>query len=64
MNKKQLLISLYYDDSGEAYFILPSGYENKHILVNESPADLSVKLIDNDHLARLEDEAAPIGALS
>ena len=57
MTKQQLQATLYYDgESGEAYYVLPSGWEGKYILVNESPVGLSVTYINDDQLNHVEEQ--------
>lgn len=46
MNKKTITVDVYYDDNDpDSYIILPSGFADKYILVNESPAELVVQHI-------------------
>lgn len=41
-------------DEGESFYVLPSGFEDTHILVNESPVDLEVTHITEDRLRLLK----------
>lgn len=54
VTKKIIEITLYYDDSGESYYVLPSGFEDKLILVNESPVDLTVRHMNKEDVKYLE----------
>ena len=47
--KRKIEIDSFYDDSGEMYYILPSGYEDMWLLVSESPIDLTIR-----HISRTE----------
>lgn len=38
------------EDNGEAYYVLPSGFKGKKILVNESPVDLTIKHVNEEDL--------------
>lgn len=44
------IIILSDDNDGEVYYILPSGFKGKKILVNESPVDLTIKHINEEDL--------------
>jgi hypothetical protein len=55
MPKKIIEVPRYYDeDEGESYYVLPSGYRGRHILVNESPVDLRVTYIHDEQLRKIE----------
>jgi hypothetical protein len=43
MTVRTIEIKMVYDDSGECYYILPSGFADTVIVVNESPVDLEVR---------------------
>ena len=45
LTHRQITVDAYYTDDG-AYYILPSGYPKKVLLVHESPADCDVDLIN------------------
>lgn len=57
MHKKTITIDCYYDDSGESYYIIPSGFKGMVIVVNESPIDCSAWLANEDEAERLFSEA-------
>jgi len=40
LSHQKVTVDLYYDDSGETFFVLPSGFADKCVVVNESPVDL------------------------
>ena len=45
MTHREITVPHLFDDDGESYYILPSGFENSYILVNESPVDLLARHI-------------------
>jgi hypothetical protein len=53
MTIKEITVQMVYDDSGETFFILPSGFPGLHVRVNESPTDLEAKHITPEELAAL-----------
>lgn len=54
MQKRDVTVSCYDDGDGGVFYLLPSGFEKEHILVYESPTDLSVEHITDDKLATLD----------
>ena len=60
MIRKDITVTQFYDDSGECYYLLPSGFENKGILVNESPVDLSVRHVKLKDIERLRGSSEEI----
>jgi hypothetical protein len=50
MDKQIIEVGFLFDDSGESYYILPSGFEDMFILVNESPSELLVDYISEADL--------------
>ena len=58
MTIKETLVEQLYDDSGEVWYILPSGFVNRHIFVSESPVGLEVRLITTEERAALLEQFA------
>ncbi len=48
--RKTIMVEMIYDDSGETYFVLPSGFQNMVIIVNENPVDLTARHLLKDQV--------------
>jgi hypothetical protein len=54
MNQKQITIDCIWEDD-ESFFIIPSGFKDRYIVVNESPVDLEVKHVNKKEIDLLKE---------
>ena len=61
IKKETVTVDCFYDeDSGEKYFVLPSGFNGTAILVGESPVDLEVRHVTAEQVLEFEAHAASL----